>query len=80
MALLAFVVPITATRGAWWHICALRMHRTLKQETARPPGMNVLQQQDCFDRFVHEFNEERPHEALGMQTPGGCLRTVFEAL
>jgi len=46
-----------------------RMHRTLKQETARPPGMNVLQQQDRFDRFVHEFNEERSHEALGMQTP-----------
>ncbi len=36
-----------------------RMHRTLKAETARPPGMNVLQQQDRFDRFVSEFNEER---------------------
>ena len=29
-----------------------RMHRTLKQETARPPGMNILQQQDRFDRFL----------------------------
>ncbi|MGB3389200.1 MAG: IS481 family transposase [Pseudaminobacter sp.] len=47
-----------------------RMHRTLKQETARPPGMNALQQQDRFDRFVSEFNDERPHEALGMKTPG----------
>ncbi|WP_127600982.1 IS481 family transposase [Nitratireductor alexandrii] len=46
-----------------------RMHRTLKAETARPPGMNVLQQQDRFDRFVSEFNEERPHEALAMKTP-----------
>jgi transposase InsO family protein len=46
-----------------------RMHRTLKQETARPPGMNVLQQQDRFDRFVGEFNEERPHEALDMKMP-----------
>ena len=46
-----------------------RMHRTLKQETARPPGMNALQQQDRFDRFVSEFNEERPHEALAMKTP-----------
>jgi transposase InsO family protein len=46
-----------------------RMHRTLKAETARPPGMNVLQQQDRFDRFVSEFNEERPHEAIDMKTP-----------
>ena len=46
-----------------------RMHRTLKQETARPPGMNILQQQDRFDRFVSEFNEERPHEALDMACP-----------
>ena len=46
-----------------------RMHRTLKAETARPPGMNVLQQQDRFDAFVSEFNEQRPHEALDMKTP-----------
>lgn len=46
-----------------------RMHRTLKQETARPPGMNALQQQARFDDFVSEFNDERPHEALDMRTP-----------
>jgi transposase InsO family protein len=46
-----------------------RMHRTLKQETARPPGMNALQQQARFDDFVGEFNDERPHEALDMRTP-----------
>lgn len=46
-----------------------RMHRTLKQETARPPGMNALQQQARFDEFISEFNEERPHEALEMRTP-----------
>ncbi|MCR4265298.1 IS481 family transposase [Nitratireductor sp. ZSWI3] len=46
-----------------------RMHRTLKQETARPPGMNVLQQQDRFDDFVSEFNEERPHEGIAMRVP-----------
>jgi hypothetical protein len=47
-----------------------RMHRTLKQETSRPPGMNSLQQQARFDAFISEFNEERPHEALAMKTPG----------
>ncbi|MER9058486.1 integrase core domain-containing protein, partial [Mesorhizobium sp. M0910] len=46
-----------------------RMHRTLKQETTRPPGMNALQQQARFDAFISEFNEERPHEALAMKLP-----------
>lgn len=46
-----------------------RMHLTLKKETTRPPGMNALQQQDRFDKFVNEFNTERPHEALNMKTP-----------
>jgi hypothetical protein len=31
--------------------------------------MNALQPQGRFDRFVNEFNTERPHEALDMQTP-----------
>jgi transposase InsO family protein len=46
-----------------------RMHRTLKQETTRPARANLLQQQERFDTFVNEFNERRPHEALGMQPP-----------
>lgn len=46
-----------------------RMHLTSKKDTTRPPGMSILQQQDRFDRFVSEFNEERPHEALHMKTP-----------
>jgi transposase InsO family protein len=46
-----------------------RMHLTLKKETIRPPGSNSLQQQAKFDDFVHEFNRERPHEALAMKCP-----------
>ena len=46
-----------------------RMHLTLKREATRPPGLNSLQQQDRFDSFLHEFNEERPHEALDMKRP-----------
>lgn len=46
-----------------------RMHRTLKFETARPARQNLLQQQERFDEFVAEFNNERPHEALGMKRP-----------
>jgi transposase InsO family protein len=40
-----------------------------KKEATRPPGFNSLQQQDRFDAFVHEFNCERPHEALDMKCP-----------
>ncbi len=46
-----------------------RMHLVLKQETTRPPGMNFLQQQERFDRFVDVYNDERPHEALEQRPP-----------
>ncbi len=49
-----------------------RMHRTLKAETARPPSANRRAQQRAFDQFRYEFNEVRPHEALGQQTPASC--------
>src|SRR5260370_474464 len=46
-----------------------RMHRTLKQEVAEPPAANRRKQQRALDRFRQEYNEVRPHEALGMRTP-----------
>jgi len=46
-----------------------RMHRTLKQETASPPAANRRRQQERFDRFREEYNEVRPHQALGQTTP-----------
>lgn len=46
-----------------------RMHRTLKLETTRPAGANLLQQQERFDAFISTFNEKRPHEALDMRRP-----------
>jgi len=49
-----------------------RMHRTLKAETTRPPANTGRGQQRKFDRFRAEFNSERPHEALDMQTPADC--------
>ena len=47
-----------------------RMHRTLKQEVAMPPAANRREQQRAMERFRQEYNQVRPHEALGMQTPG----------
>lgn len=46
-----------------------RMHLTLKKETTRPAGQNILQQQEKFDRFIAEYNYERPHEGISMKTP-----------
>jgi putative transposase len=46
-----------------------RMHRSLKQATARPPAANLRKQQKVFDRFRQEYNWERPHQALNMSTP-----------
>jgi transposase InsO family protein len=46
-----------------------RMHRTLKAATAQPPRANLRQQQKAFDEFRREYNQERPHEALGQRPP-----------
>ena len=46
-----------------------RMHRTLKQEAARPPRANESAQQRALNRFQREYNEQRPHHALQLQTP-----------
>ena len=47
-----------------------RMHRTLKEATANPPRMTLRKQQQAFDEFLSEYNNDRPHEALGQNTPG----------
>lgn len=46
-----------------------RMHRTLKQETLRPPAGTFRKQQAKFDSFRREYNEERPHESLADRPP-----------
>lgn len=47
-----------------------RMHKTLKAEATRPPEASFSKQQSRFDAFCHEYNLERPHEALNQETPG----------
>ena len=46
-----------------------RMHLTLKKEATKPAAQNFLQQQARFDEFIDCFNQERPHQALGMKYP-----------
>ena len=46
-----------------------RLHRTLKAEVASPPCGNRRTQQRAFDLWRREYNQERPHEALGQRRP-----------
>ena len=38
-------------------------------DTASPPRATARGQQRAFQRFQRDYNEQRPHEALGMATP-----------
>jgi transposase InsO family protein len=46
-----------------------RFHRTLKADTACPPAATLRAQQRRFRAHRREYNEERPHEALGDVAP-----------
>jgi transposase InsO family protein len=56
-----------------------RMHRTLKAETAKPPRASSQAQQRAFDRFQHEYNHVRPHEALGLEHPASAYERSMRA-
>lgn len=46
-----------------------RMHRSLKASLPRPARHDLRAQQRDLNRFRHDYNDERPHEALDMDTP-----------
>ena len=56
-----------------------RLHRTLAEETARPPAASLMAQQRRFDAFRRCFNQERPHEALGQVTPASVYQPSARA-
>jgi len=51
-----------------------RFHRTLL-EAMTPPEPDLAAQQRRFARFARDYNEERPHEALGQRTPASVYET-----
>lgn len=51
-----------------------QFHAVLKAETTRPPAANARAQQRRFTRFCAEYNDDRPHEALGDRTPASCYQ------
>jgi Integrase core domain len=60
--------------------CHERMHRTMKAECCKPPSVNGYAQQQRFDRWRKEFNEERPHEGLGMRLPAAVYQPSAKRL
>lgn len=46
-----------------------QFHHVLKAETACPPARTWRGQQRRTQRWVRQYNEQRPHEALGMKVP-----------
>ena len=50
-----------------------RFHLTLL-EAMQPPAENRAAQQRRFASFARDYNEERPHEALGQRTPASLYR------
>jgi Integrase core domain len=44
------------------------MHRTLK-ESIGEPAQTLRAQQKVFAQFQRHYNEERPHEGIGMAVP-----------
>jgi hypothetical protein len=51
-----------------------RMHRTLKEDTTKPPAASLRAQQSRFDNFRYVFNNERPHEGLNNQVPASLYQ------
>ena len=49
-----------------------RMHRTLLESSWFRRAGSFPQQQRVFDDFRTMYNEERPHEGLGMKRPARC--------
>lgn len=49
-----------------------RFHRDIKRDLQQNPAANIAAEQRRFDRWRRFFNNERPHQSLGMKTPAEC--------
>jgi putative transposase len=56
-----------------------RFHRTLKERTTKPPAQTMAEQQRAFDYFRRDYNDARPHEALGQKPPASMYEPSWRA-
>ena len=57
-----------------------RFHRTLKERTTKPAAQTLADQQRAFDYFRRDYNDARPHEALGQKPPASVYEPSWRAL
>jgi hypothetical protein len=74
------ILPI---HGRIWHPQTQgkeeRFHRTMDDELLKLVEIRDLDHaQRCFDDFRICYNNERPHEAIGMNVPRDCYRTSLK--
>jgi putative transposase len=51
-----------------------QFHRVYKKEVAKDPARTMAGQQRRSNRWLKDYNEERPHEACGMAMPVACYQ------
>ena len=57
-----------------------RFHQTIKKWlTAQPPARTLDELQQQLDRFTDEYNQHRPHTALGRKTPASRYQALPKA-
>ena len=56
-----------------------RMHRTLGEDTARPPAGTLALQQARMEAWREDYNTVRPHEAIGQRCPASLYSASARA-
>jgi len=51
-----------------------QMHRVYKREVAAPPARTRARQQKRSQAWVRDYNQQRPHEALGQRPPADFFK------
>jgi transposase InsO family protein len=51
-----------------------QFHRIYKAEVAQQPASSLKEQQKVTNQWVRHYNEQRPHQGLGMKTPAEVFR------
>jgi putative transposase len=76
------IVPLqTPVRSPWLNDRIERFHRTLKEELIHPLGyFDLAQIKRHFSTYRHEYNQTRPHQALGSRSPLKTTQTKIISL